>query len=131
RNSNMGAPPNFSKTDLRKVKLDFAMMDEWVLKFAHLEGASLQGTYLRKAVLEGANLSNVNLTDATLDGANLKNADLRAANLVGTSLQDSDIEGADLTTAVGLAPEMVKKAKNYDKAKLPPGLLPVVGGRNP
>ena len=74
---------DFSKTNLRNVKL----------KGANLSGANLEKTNLSNANLEGANLSNTNL-----EGANLSNTNLTKTIFNGAKLDGTDFTGTLLDT---------------------------------
>lgn len=98
----------------------------------NLRGAILIDFSLKKADLEGADLTNAKLTGADLREANLKaailiNADLRNADLRNTDLYQADLTGADLTGAklagallddailaevTGVVPPLVSPAEN-------------------
>ena len=76
-------------TDLRKARLEKAVLTR----------AYLQGSDLRKAHLQGTDLGDVNLQGAKLQKANLQGAKLRRANLQGVDLWDVNLQGANLWEA--------------------------------
>jgi uncharacterized protein YjbI with pentapeptide repeats len=88
-----------------------------------LRGKTIQGLDLEGLGLVNAQLARANLTGANLKNANLRNANLQAADLSDTILTNANLEGANLTGAKGLKPEQIKRAKNWQKAKLSPELL--------
>lgn len=124
--------------DLNKsnVNLSGLNLEKAILVSIDLEGAELVAATFRGGVLFGANLQNANL-----DGVDFRNADMRRANLRNTRLWDANFEGANLEDvdfdgaelyqppkggpanfqgAKGLAPEQIKKAKNWENAKYNP-----------
>ena len=84
----------FRNTDLRKTRLNGAILDQSDFVWAHLQGANLEG-----ANLEGATLREADLSNACLYVANLRDADLRDANLTEADLRGADLSGARLTGA--------------------------------
>lgn len=72
-----------------------------------------------RATLTEAKFNGANLRGASFQSADLKNADFEDANLEKAHFDGADVAGADFTNAKGLTAEQIKKATNYDKAKLP------------
>ena len=86
-------------TDLRKARLEKAVLTRAYLQGADLREVNLQGADLRDANLQGADLGEANLQGADLGEANLQGANLRRANLQGADLQEAHLQGADLNRA--------------------------------
>lgn len=84
----------FRNTDLRKMSLMGAALNE----------SDFTGAYLQEANLEGATLRQANLSRASLRGANLRDADLRDANLNQADLSGADLSGAQLRRSGGQCP---------------------------
>ena len=85
--------------DLRKARLQGA-----ILTGAHLQEANLSRAYLQGADLEDAQLQGANLYEAHLQGADLSLAQLQEANLRSAQLQEANLfcahpQGADLSLA--------------------------------
>ena len=124
---------DLSRANLEEANLSGANLQEAILQGANLKGAILRGASLEEANLKGANLEGsdlkgadlqeadlqgANLEGAGLEGANLQGANLQGANLEGATLQEADLRGADLEGVKGLAPGMLRKAKNWREAIL-------------
>jgi uncharacterized protein YjbI with pentapeptide repeats len=118
---------NLPATDLRQIYLNNASMVGWWLTSAHLEKATLRSANLEYARLQDANLSGTDLKAAVLTSAKLNNAKLNGADLKDAILDNADLEGADFTDAVNLTADQVRRAINYDKAKLPPSVQSELG----
>lgn len=80
-----------SNADLRKVNLEFS----------DLSSIDLHGADLRQANLKSVNLSHANLSQAKLEGADLDNANL---------------SGVNLAEAIGITPEQIQSAENWQDA---------------
>jgi uncharacterized protein YjbI with pentapeptide repeats len=101
---------NLSDSNLNNADLRNANLDRTMFGSALLEGVNLKGAYLFKA-----NLASVRLANANLEGVNLEDAYLNNADLAG-----ADLEGANLEGAIGINPEQIKLAKNWQNAKYSP-----------
>lgn len=91
---------SLSWTDLRQVRLHFAVLADVDLHYSDLAIAGLRGADLRRADLTGTWLAGANLIDADLHQADLRSAILWHARLDGADLRATDLTGADLTGAV-------------------------------
>ncbi len=132
---------NFYHADLSGANLSGANLSSAKLAYANLSSVDLRGADLRNAHFRGADLSSANLSSAKLAHADLRRADLSGANLSSAKLAYADLSRASLTEAnlsganlsgadfrsglfgrplKGLAPEQIKKAKNWEKAKYDP-----------
>lgn len=97
---------------LIKAKLSRASLKDATLTGAILVGAMLDGKAdLTNAHLDKANLIGANLTEAILSGVDFTGADLTGANLY-----KADLTRADLTGVIGIKPEQIKKAKDWQLA---------------
>jgi uncharacterized protein YjbI with pentapeptide repeats len=121
---------DLSGADLSRAKLaraDFsgyasASAVHW-LPFRASEPQALQPTNL-----QGANLQLADLSGANLSGANLRQANLRQANLSGARFDArTDLAGANLQGALGLMPEQVQQAKNWQQAQYAPDMQQQLG----
>ena len=83
------------KADLRRAKLQGA-----VLAWANLQEADLREADLRGADLGAANLHTADLSDANLQGASLLVSRMKKAHLKRAKLQNTLLAGADLQEAV-------------------------------
>lgn len=130
---------NFSGADLRNATLKILSITSAGVNLngsnfsgADLRGIDLKSADLSKANLEGANLEGVNfinqeslgLSDngAELSGANLRGANLRDVNLSGSNLNEADLRGA-----IGINPNQVKAAENWEKAHYSPDFRQQLG----
>ena len=86
-------------TDLRKARLEKAVLTRAYLQGSDLRKAHLQGTDLGDVNLQGAKLQKANLQGAKLQKANLQGAKLQKANLQGVDLWDVNLQGANLWEA--------------------------------
>lgn len=119
----------------------------------NLEKAILIGVNLEEGELVAANFSDgvlfqANLENANLDGVDFRNVDMRRANLLNTRLWDANFEGANLEGvdfagaelynpprggpanfqgAVGLTPEQIKQASNWEDAQYDPSFRNQLG----
>ena len=92
---------DFSKLDLRGIKLE-----EVDLRGINLEGADLRGTSFCYCDLQGAVLRNANLEEAdlyltTLVDTDFRGANLRRSNTLETDLTRANFEGAIVENPVG------------------------------
>ena len=85
----------------------------------NLYGANLDSANLSRANLTFANLYGANLTGANLTRASLDSADLDRANLAGADLDRANLTRADLRETQGLTEAQLKRAHNWQLAKLP------------
>ncbi|MCV2369467.1 pentapeptide repeat-containing protein [Roseateles oligotrophus] len=92
------------KLDLRNTDLRGA--EFWDANLVH---ADFWGAHLEGAKLWGANLEGAKLAHAHLEGANLRGVRFAGADLTDACLEQADLAGADLSAALGLAPERLKK----------------------
>jgi len=95
---------NLKKVNLSNANLRGAFLSESNLVRANLTGADLRGARLYSAKLHLAKLSKADLRgaylkDADLSGACLREANLRQANLSGANLEHTDFRDADLRKA--------------------------------
>jgi uncharacterized protein YjbI with pentapeptide repeats len=90
---------DFGGADLQGANLQGADLQGAKLQSAKLQHAKLQLAELQGANLQGANLLSVNLRAAILHSANLQKANLHRAYLEGAYLQGADLKGADLKGA--------------------------------
>jgi uncharacterized protein YjbI with pentapeptide repeats len=81
------------------IETDLVCKSKLNLKWAKLQGATLQEANLEEANLEEANLEGANLEEANLQGANLERAKLQGAKLQDARLQFAELQGADLKWA--------------------------------
>lgn len=120
---------NLEKADLESANLDGSFMSRVNLQNANLKKASivhavllwsdLAGANLIQVNLEHSNLSRSNLPGAILYKANLKGALLRYADLRnGTIMIGADLEGTDLKRAKFWSADQLKRAYNWEKAKI-------------
>ncbi|MBP7949396.1 MAG: pentapeptide repeat-containing protein [Verrucomicrobiales bacterium] len=125
---------------LNNASLNSASLSEVSAVKADFSFAKCNRTEFRKAALNSATFKQTTLdaadfTRATLDDASFSQAKLRSVRFVGASLRktifsqtdvttavfdDADVEGADFTAAAGVTKALLAKAKNSDKALLPP-----------
>lgn len=117
--------------DLRKAKLDDAVLERAVLEYANLSGMLLDETRFNDAIMTGANLERAGLRGAFMVGtvlngfANLKWTDLTGAKLMRADLTEAELENAaldganiyaailceaDLSNAHGLTPNQLSTA---------------------
>ena len=87
------------------IDLFGADLDDILLRFGDLRGASLVGASLRDASLIGIDLRGANLSQSHFNRANLRCALLARATATqtrfsGASLRDADLQEADLSEAV-------------------------------
>jgi hemerythrin-like metal-binding protein len=97
------------------------------MRFSDISGslfadANLANARLRHADLSFCDLSAANLRGADLSGARLKSAKLPDADLNGAIMLEVDLEDADLSSAKGVIPGQIKKAKTNSGTRLPPGV---------
>jgi uncharacterized protein YjbI with pentapeptide repeats len=88
-----------SSARLRHADLSSAQMEDAKLGAALLDCARISGANLRGADLGGARLQDADLSGARLEGANLRKASLQGANLSGAMLQGADLTDANLERA--------------------------------
>jgi len=86
------------------------------LKEANLSGADLEAAAMSLSDLSMANLSGAYLVQADLRKTNLRQADLSNANLTRANLGEADLQQANLRGAVGLTPQQIKQAQNWERA---------------
>jgi uncharacterized protein YjbI with pentapeptide repeats len=108
---------NLQDAYLNNADLRNANLDGTIFGLALLEGVNLKGAYLFKANLASVHLANANLEGVNLEDAYLNNADLRGSNLNNADLAGANLEGANLEGAIGINPEQIKLAKNWQNAK--------------
>jgi hypothetical protein len=102
---NPGARANFCNANLRRCKLNEAVLDGAQfnganLTDAKLDNASLRSALLNAAVLVKASLRGADLLGAELNDANLGSADLTEADLTGAKLNDAWLLFSQLDRAV-------------------------------
>ena len=85
--------------DLRKARLQEAILTGASLQEADLSRAHLQETNLEDAQLQGADLSRAHLQGADFEDAELQEADLSRAHLQGADLSWTQLQEADLSRA--------------------------------
>jgi len=85
--------------DLHDADLNGANLSDAALIRADLKGASLIGAKMENAELDYANLKGADLSRANLKKADLSFTNLVAADLSGANLTHADLIGADLTNA--------------------------------
>lgn len=107
---------NFSKANLKGVKLAQANLKNCDLSFANLENADLTDANLSKCNLKGANLSGAILTNAILDDSDLSHSKLNKANLSGIHGRNASFNQAYLNN-VNLKKAYLSGA-NFIKASL-------------
>ena len=93
----LGLPQNHS---LRQQLKDFSGYDFSNLKLK---------VVLYKSDLRGYDLARTNLSNIDLTHAHLERANLHGANLTGAKLWDCDLRGGDLTDAIGLTDDQLKR----------------------
>jgi len=98
---------NFSGSNLKGALLFKADLRYAVLHNTVLVDADLSIANLRQSVLKGADVS----------GAVLSSTDCRRAVLKGANLKGTYISDADLRSARGIAPDQIKQAKDWQKAR--------------
>ena len=122
------APVAFlANAELRDVELQGALLVGAKLQGADLFGAKLQGANLFGANLQGAILQGANLQGAILFRANLQKATLVGTELQGADLRSANLQGASVRHAVGLEPDQVKRARNWERAYYDDDFLPKLG----
>lgn len=100
---------NLRQANLKGARIWQADLSEADLTGIVLNGASLlKKTKLIKTTLDGGELEEANLTDCSLEGASLKRCNLRNA-----SLKNADLKDAHLEDALGLIPEQIVIANNW------------------
>ena len=85
--------------NLRKARLEKAVLTKAHLKGSNLWEAHLQGAHLHWAHLQGASLVGAHLQGAHLHWAHLQGASLVGAHLQGASLYQAQLQGASLVGA--------------------------------
>lgn len=95
---------NLRFTDLRRVRLRRAHLEDTLLTGVRLDAANLAEAHLQRAYLSGASLRraflrDVHLEHAVLSGAHLEDAVLLRAHLDGADLTGAHLQGTDLTRA--------------------------------
>lgn len=138
------AKANFRQADLRGANLSQASLRGANLIDADLSEANLTGVDLTgilysprtqfpaginptaaaaarliapAADLQQAVLTQVDLSRLSLRNANLAGADLTGADLTDVDLTDADLNNADLRGAIGLTPQQLKQARNWETAR--------------
>lgn len=86
--------------NLEGASLDNAIMDEISLVNANLRDASLTGALLERAYAVRANFAGANLEGANLFSAELSQANFEGSWLYGADLNGANLEQANLTDAV-------------------------------
>jgi uncharacterized protein YjbI with pentapeptide repeats len=135
REQNPDIKPDFTKADLRGLKLQKANLsnsnlEEVKFQFSNLNGAILTGSNLKKAKFQDVNLShvkldNTDLRQANFFEANLQHADMESSNLKGaqfnedTELLQTNLKGANLIEASGLMESQIRDCLVNNKTKLP------------
>lgn len=114
----LGAPLN--NIDLTEANLSGADLSGAHLNDADLRHANLNGAYLNDADLRHAHLNDANLRGAHLNGAILSGAYLNDADLGCLKLKSLDTYCTDLTGTLGLTPEQVSQAYNWQEAVYDP-----------
>ena len=87
------------KADLRQAFLQGANLGRAYLQKTYLDGAFLQGANFSRAYLQKAMLTKAHLQEAVLSRAYLQDANFSMAHLQGTDLNWSDLQGANLNYA--------------------------------
>lgn len=109
---------NLGNAALSNANFLFANLSNANLNGANLNGAKSYSTDLRGADLRGANLSYADLEISNFYYANLSNADLSYTNLRESDLRGANLRGSNLTDIKQLQPETIKKACNWEQAKM-------------
>lgn len=87
------------RPDLRGLEVFGGQLQDFDLRGATLEGASLEFANLRSCDLRGVRLRRSKLFGADLSYADLRGAKLRRASLATAILNEADLRGADLRDA--------------------------------
>jgi uncharacterized protein YjbI with pentapeptide repeats len=103
-------------------RTDFTGAD---LRWAHIAKTLVANRYPEKVNFESADCSDASFERYNLARSDFKNAVLRRAKFVNVDLTDANLEGAvldqtDFTSATGLKPEQLQKAKTRTGLKLSP-----------
>jgi uncharacterized protein YjbI with pentapeptide repeats len=119
--SDDGAPPIFSRANLRGAQFTRATFRGIHLDGANLEKANFTGAKLAGANFAGANLVGVSFANADLTGVDFTRADLTAADLRGAVLTGAKLREAKFVKAT-LANQnfagMDFKGSNFEEADL-------------
>lgn len=99
--------------NLEEAELVAATFHDGVLFQANLENANLDGVDFRNVDMRRANLRNTRLWDADFEGANLEGVDFAGADLY----QPPKGGPANFRGAVGLTPEQIQQASNWEDAQ--------------
>jgi uncharacterized protein YjbI with pentapeptide repeats len=113
---------NLSGANLTGAKLHKAKLLNADLTYVNLTGAKLFNASLSEANLNEADLSNADLRDADfsnadLGGADFSNTSLYRTNLTEANLSDVVFTSADLSKVIGILPEQIWQAINWQTAK--------------
>jgi uncharacterized protein YjbI with pentapeptide repeats len=113
---------NLSGANLTRAKLPKAKILHADLTYANLAGANLFNASLGKTDLREADLREANLRKADLSNTELGRTDLSNVNLYGANLSDANLSGAilsgtDLSKVIGISPEQIWQAINWQTAK--------------
>jgi hypothetical protein len=87
---------NLSKARMKGAELSGAHMESTDLAYAHLEDACLTAAYMEKAKLMSIHMEGADLRGAHIEGAFLIDAHMEKADLAGTYMQGAHITGAHL-----------------------------------
>ncbi len=88
------------ESDFRKSELNFANLDNAVLRDVNLKGADFSNSSLINADARRSNLQKVNFSGSDLEDANLSNANLSEANLTGSILLHTNFKQANLENTI-------------------------------
>ena len=118
---------DFTGAGLQRANLIGAILEEACLDEADLSGARLSGANLVSASLENAGLAKAEMEFALLAKAVLRGACLRGADLSGALLDDAvlsqaDLRAANLRGAEGLTQAQIDRAHCTSGTRLPEGL---------
>lgn len=118
---------NFSNSFLILARLDNANLQQADLSGASLMDAKLDGAHLQEAILTDSKLIKASLKSAQLARAILRNTNCTGADFTGADLSDTDLMGAALAKTIGLEPDQLKKARNWQNADYSPQLRRELG----
>ena len=135
RNENPEIKPDFSKADLRgiklqKVNLSKSNLEEVKFQFSNLNNAILSGSRINKGKFQDVNLSSAQLDNTELKQANFFEAKLEYANMENSNLMDAqfnedtnlfktNFKGANLKNASGLMENQIRECFVNEETILP------------
>lgn len=113
---------NLYRANLKQTNLQAANLQHANLYRANLQQATLQSAQLQQAFLPEANLQQANLYNANLQQAELQRANLQQAGLQSANFQQTNLQGANLQGA--FLPEANLHHANLNQANLQGAFLP-------